>query len=304
MSKFDLLIKNSQLIDGTGSPAKSADIAIKDGVITEIGENLTEDSAARTIDAEDRLVTPGFVDIHTHYDGQATWDPVLEPSVSHGVTTVVMGNCGVGFAPVRPGSEEWLIQLMEGVEDIPGSALSEGIDWSWESFPQYLDALDKREFAINVGAQIAHGAVRGYIMGEKGAKNEPADPEEIAKMKALVKEALLAGAMGFSTSRTIAHKAMDGEPVPGTFAAEDELFGIGQALGETALECLNLLPQEPLEKTSSLQKRGGLDVPLSQEVNSPVTFALAQVDAEPELWREIMEECHKANQEGGRFFLK
>ena len=185
---------------------------------------------------------PGWVDIHTHYDGQATWDEVLAPSSWHGVTTIVTGNCGVGFAPARPDRHDWLIGLMEGVEDIPGTALAEGIDWDWETFPEYLDASSSGKWTMDVGTQIAHGAVRSYVMGERGARNEPATPEDIESMKQLVKEAIAAGALGFSTSRTIAHLAIDGEPVPGTFAAEDELFGIGSALGELGTGVFELAP--------------------------------------------------------------
>ena len=179
---YDLIIAGGKVVDGTGSAPYGADVAIKDGVIAKVGD-LSEAVSADVINADNRIVTPGFVDIHTHYDGQVTWDNQLEPSSGHGVTTVVMGNCGVGFAPVRPGKEEWLIQLMEGVEDIPGTALSEGMDWQWETFPEYLDALDRKEFAIDVGTQVAHGAVRAYVMGERGAKNDPATPEDIAAIK-------------------------------------------------------------------------------------------------------------------------
>ena len=197
------------------------------------------------------LVTPGFVDVHTHYDGQATWDPILEPSSGHGVTTIVTGNCGVGFAPVRPGAEKWLIDLMEGVEDIPGTALTEGMDWSWETFPEYLDALDRRTFAIDIGTQVSHGAVRAYSMGERGAANEPADPDDIAAMARIVHEAIEAGALGFSTSRTLGHRAMDGEPVPGTFAAEDELFGSGAPWPTAVVRCSSSRRWAPPARTSS-----------------------------------------------------
>ncbi|MBV8950804.1 MAG: amidohydrolase family protein, partial [Actinobacteria bacterium] len=220
----DLVVRGGTVVDGTGAEPRTADVAIDDGRVTEVGR-LDDTTGTQTVDADGLLVTPGFVDIHTHYDGQVTWDPLLSPSCWHGVTTLVMGNCGVGFAPVRPGSEEWLIQLMEGVEDIPGTALAEGITWGWESFPEYLDALERSPRALDVGTQVPHGAVRAYVMGERGARNEPATPDDIAAMAAIVKEGIAAGALGFSTSRTIMHRAVDGEPVPGTFAAEDELFG-------------------------------------------------------------------------------
>ncbi len=184
-----------KIVDGTGREPFVGDVAVKDGRIAAVGETVDGD-ALRVIDATDRLVTPGFVDIHTHYDGQVTWDDQMSPSSHHGVTTLVMGNCGVGFAPVRPGQEEWLIQLMEGVEDIPGTALAEGMTWGWETFPEYLDVLAQRRLTVDVGAQIAHGAVRGYVMGERGARNEPATPEDIAQMRAIVREAIEAGALG------------------------------------------------------------------------------------------------------------
>jgi N-acyl-D-amino-acid deacylase len=207
---YDLIIRGGKIVDGTGEAPSTGDIAI--------GPAL-DGEAARIIDATDKVVTPGFVDIHTHYDGQVTWDDPMYPSSGHGVTPVVMGNCGVGFAPVRPGQEEWLIQLVEGVEDIPGTALVEGMTWGWETFPEYLDVLDQRHLSIDVGTQVPHGPVRGYVMGERGARNEPATPEDIAQMRAIVREAVEAGALGVTTSWVLGHRAMDGEPVPGTFAA-------------------------------------------------------------------------------------
>ncbi len=251
----DLVVRAGTVVDGTGAPARSADVAVDGGRITAVG-NLNGVAARHTIDADGALVTPGWVDIHTHYDGQATWDEVLAPSAWHGVTTIVTGNCGVGFAPARPDRHDWLIGLMEGVEDIPGTALAEGMTWDWETFPQYLDALERRRFTVDVGTQIAHGAVRAYVMGERGARNEPADPDDIAAMRAIVKEAVCAGALGFSTSRTIAHRAIDGEPVPGTYAAEDELFGHRRRTGRAGRRRSSSwhLPGWP-ERTSSPRSR-------------------------------------------------
>ncbi len=211
---------------------------------------MSTSSQRETVDADGALVTPGFVDVHTHFDGQVTWDPLLTPTCWHGVTTVVMGNCGVGFAPVQPDRHDWLIGLMEGVEDIPGAALSTGIEWEWETFPQYLDAVERRPLLFDVGTQVPHGAVRAYVMGERGAKNEPATAADIEEMARLVKEGIEAGALGFSTSRTIAHMAIDGEPVPGTFAAHDELFGIGRVLGELGAGVFELAPRARSAKTS------------------------------------------------------
>src|SRR5919107_344511 len=196
MAAHDLVIKGGTVVDGTGAAARTADVAITDGVVTEVGR--VDGPATRTIDADGALVTPGFVDVHTHYDGQATWDPLLTPSCWHGVTTVVMGNCGVGFAPVAPDRHEWLIGLMEGVEDIPGAALSAGIRWGWESFPEFLDVLEGRSHVMDLGTQVPHGAVRGYVMGERGARNEPATSDDIVAMAAIVREGIEAGALGFS----------------------------------------------------------------------------------------------------------
>jgi N-acyl-D-aspartate/D-glutamate deacylase len=296
---YDLVIRNATLLDGSGSPARPGDLAIEGGRIVAVGE--VGGTGHREIDAEGHAATPGFVDIHTHYDGQATWDPQLAPSCYHGVTTAVMGNCGVGFAPVHPDQHALLIELMEGVEDIPGTALHEGIDWSWESFPEYLDALDERRFSMDLGTQVPHGSIRTYVMGERGARNEPATPEDIAEMARLVKEGIAAGALGFSTSRTLAHTAINGEPVPGTFAAEDELFGIGRTLGElgtgifevagagAAGEDINA-PKAELEWMRRL----------SREIGRPVSFAMLQVDAAPNLWRELLELSAEAAREGAQ----
>jgi N-acyl-D-aspartate/D-glutamate deacylase len=294
----DLLVKGGTVVDGTGAPAATADVTVDDGRITGVG-SFAGERARRTVDADGLLVTPGWVDVHTHYDGQATWDEVLAPSSWHGVTTIVCGNCGVGFAPAPPDRHDWLIGLMEGVEDIPGSALSEGIEWDWETFPEFLDALDRRRWTVDVGTQIAHGAVRAYVMGERGARNKPATEEDIAAMKAVVKEAVAAGALGFSTSRTIAHLAIDGEPVPGTYAAEDELFGIGAALGELGTGIFELAPAGATgEDTVTPHKEVDWMRRLSAAIGRPVTFAMVQVDPAPDLWRELMDECGRACDEG------
>jgi N-acyl-D-aspartate/D-glutamate deacylase len=229
MPDFDVLIRGGTVVDGTGAAPATADVAVRDGRIAEVGR--IEGTAARVVDADGGLVIPGFVDIHSHYDGQATWDDQLVPSSWHGVTTTVMGNCGVGFAPCRPQDRQRLIELMEGVEDIPGTALHEGLPWTWESFPEYLDHLDARRYDIDVAAQVPHGAVRLHVMGERGGQGFAATAEEIAEMGRIVREAIDAGALGFTTSRTTNHKTSRGEPTPTLTAAEDELVGIAVALG-------------------------------------------------------------------------
>jgi N-acyl-D-aspartate/D-glutamate deacylase len=293
----DLVIKGGCVIDGTGAPARTADVAISDGVVTEVG---AVDGRARTVvDADGALVTPGFVDVHTHFDGQVTWDPLLTPSCWHGVTTVVMGNCGVGFAPAKPEKRSWLIGLMEGVEDIPGAALSEGIVWSWESYPEYLDAIDQVPKMLDVGTQVPHGAVRAYVMGERGAKNEPATHDDIDAMARIVREGIEAGALGFSTSRTIAHMAIDGEPVPGTFAAEDELFGIGSALGDLGRGVFELAPAGALgEDLAAPEREMAWMRKLSAAIQRPVSFALTQNDHDPDSWRLMLDLCADARTEG------
>ncbi len=288
----DLVIRGGTVVDGTGAKPRVTDVAIDGDRIAAVGDNLGE--GRREIDAKGLLVAPGWVDIHTHYDGQVTWDPYLTPSGWNGVTTVVMGNCGVGFAPVKPGQEHFLIQLMEGVEDIPGTALAEGIKWQWESFPEYMDALETMPRAMDVGTQIPHGAVRAYVMGERGAKNEKAEPGEVSEMARLVKEALTAGALGFSTSRTILHRAVDGELVPGTTADREEVLGIGRAIGEAGHGVFevasDLAPEgEELAWMSELGKETGL----------PVSFACLQNPIDPDQWRRLLEACEKDRAEGG-----
>lgn len=306
---YDLTITGGTVVDGTGEQRYLADVGVRDGRIVAVQRRTGTDDpgltgpAAETIDATGKVVAPGFVDIHTHYDGQVSWDNLLEPSSGHGVTTIVSGNCGVGFAPVRPGSEEWLIKLMEGVEDIPGTALTEGITWGWESYPEYLDVLDRKNFAVDVGSQVAHGAIRAYAMGERGARNEPASSDDIAAMSRLVQEAIEAGALGFSTSRTLAHRAMDGEPVPGTFAAEDELFGLGRAMAAGGQAVFELAPQgaagedivAPKKELEWMQRLGA-------QIDRPLSFALIQVDADPNLWREQLDISAAAHQAGSALY--
>ncbi len=297
---YDLLISGGTIVDGSGASPFTGDVAVVGGTIVAVsrGASLGGD-AARRIDATGLLVTPGFVDVHTHYDGQVTWDDQLDPSASHGVTTIVMGNCGVGFAPVRPGREDWLIQLMEGVEDIPGTALSEGMTWGWETFPEYLDVLEGRRWSVDVATQIAHGAIRGYVMGERGARNDPATPEDIEAMARIVQEAIEAGALGVSTSRVLGHRAMDGEPVPGTFAAEDELFGMGRALARGGGGVFELAPagvdgQDLVRATTEMAWM----TRLSAEIGQPVSYALLQIAARPHLYRELMDEALEATSKG------
>ncbi len=225
---WDLVIRNGTIVDGTGAAPFVGDIAIDGDRIVEVG--VVRDKGAREIDATGLTVTPGWVDIHTHYDGQATWDEVLAPSSWHGVTTAIMGNCGVGFAPVRPDAHAFLIDLMEGVEDIPGSALHEGIDWQWESFPQYLDALEAKPRAIDIGTHVPHAPIRAYVLGERCNTDYQPNAQEIAQMAALVREGVEAGALGFSTSRTLLHKDLKGVHMPGTFAGSDEMLALGLAM--------------------------------------------------------------------------
>lgn len=262
---YDSIIRNGTIIDGTGDDRFVADIAIKDGKIAKIGQ-ITE-TATNEIDAKGKLVTPGWVDIHTHYDGQATWDPLLAPSSWHGVTTVVMGNCGVGFAPVKPEDRNFLIELMEGVEDIPGAALSEGIDWQWESFPEYLDTLEAIPRAIDVATQVPHGAIRAYVMGERCNTDYAPTEAEVNEMAALVREGVEAGALGFSSSKTLLHKDIHGEYMPGTFSGNDEMLALGlgmKGLKNSVFELVSdhLGDDKEWAWVTDFQKQTGLTVTL------------------------------------------
>ena len=263
----DLLIRNGKIADGTGRPAFTGNIAIQDGRITETGS--INGRARREIDADGHLVTPGWVDVHTHFDGQASWDPLLTPASNQGTTTVVMGNCGVGFAPCKPDEREMLISVMEDVEDIPGTALTEGISWEWESFPEYLDAMERLPRAIDIGGQVPHCAVRCYVMGERGARNEKATEDDIRQMADIVRQGIAAGAVGFTTSRTKLHTTKDGAVMPGTYADEDELLGIGRTLGEIGKGVYGLVSDfDDWEKEMDWMKR------LSIETRRPINFVL------------------------------
>jgi N-acyl-D-aspartate/D-glutamate deacylase len=290
------VIQNAYLVDGSGSPAMHADIAFEGDFITEVAapQSLPTPSTTRVIDADGRLVTPGWVDIHTHYDAQATWDPWLTPSSWHGVTSVVMGNCGVGFAPASSDRHDWLIALMEGVEDIPGTAMTEGITWEWTSFEEYLTALESRPHVIDFAAQIAHGPLRGYVMGDRGAANETATADDIEQMSKLVESALRAGALGFSTSRTPLHRSKDGELVPGTTANEHELLGIAGAMKRVGHGVFQFAPEHakvPVEEWSWMRK-------LAQTTGATVSVNLSQPNDGPEIWRNVLALLTEAQSDG------
>jgi N-acyl-D-amino-acid deacylase len=287
----DIVIRGGTIVDGTGAPAFAGDIAIDGRRITEVGGKAGP--AHRVIDADGMLVTPGWVDVHTHYDGQATWDPILAPSSWHGVTTILFGNCGVGFAPVRSHHRTALIELMEGVEDIPGPVLAEGLKWDWESFPDFLDALERLPHTIDVAAQVPHHPLRVYAMGDRAIRRERATAEDIALMRKLTEEAVRAGAFGFTTSRTNAHKTTQGEMVPGRFAEIAELTGIGEALGKLGAGAFGMnsdFEDEPAEFEWITQ--------LGRKTGRPVWFLLTDRPTDPERWRRIMRGVHQARADG------
>ena len=288
---LDLIIKNGDIVDGTGSKAFKGDLGILNGTIVKIGE--ISDEAKNIIDASGSYVIPGFVDIHTHYDGQVTWSEELTPSSNHGVTTAVMGNCGVGFAPCRPEDKERLISLMEGVEDIPHPVLSEGLPWNWETFPEYLDSLSERQYDIDFAAQVPHGPLRVYVMGDRGANRETATPEDIEKMADLTSEAVKAGALGFSTSRTLNHQTAEGQPTPTLTAELDEMVGIAkgvQAAGSGVMQVVTDFKgnDNEFELLKEMAKQSG----------RPLSVSVAQHHRVTDGWRSILRTIERANSEG------
>ena len=293
MADHDLVIRGGTVVDGTGRAPRQADVAIDGQRITAVG--TVSARGREEIDATGLLVTPGFVDIHTHYDGQVTWDPYLTPSCWQGVTTAVMGNCGVGFAPVRPDKHEWLIALMEGVEDIPGTALHEGIKWNWESYPEYLDAVAGHAHAIDVAGQIPHAALRGYVMGDRGADHrEVPTPDEIARMGQLAADAIRGGALGFTTSRSINHKDRDGNLTPSLTASADELLGIARAIGET-----NEGVFEIITDFADFDSEFALLRAMSEESGRPMSITTLQLGLhQPDHWRRLLKAIEGAVADG------
>ncbi|WP_062342634.1 amidohydrolase family protein [Novosphingobium sp. CCH12-A3] len=291
MPAYDMIIRNGTIVDGTGAPRFTGDVAVKNGLIAAVG--TVRGDAAEEIDATGRVVAPGWVDVHTHYDGQATWDAEMAPSSWHGVTTVVMGNCGVGFAPAAPDRHDWLIGLMEGVEDIPGTALAEGMTWDWETFPEYLDALEKMPRAVDIGTHVPHGAVRAYVLGDREKPGAIPTEDDIRKMAEIVEEGVRAGALGFSTSRTVIHKSVDGEVVPGTTATAEELIEIGRAMGRVG--------HGVFEMASDMRREWdefGWMGALSRETGLPVTYAALQSIAKELPLEEQIAEMRRQNAQG------
>jgi N-acyl-D-aspartate/D-glutamate deacylase len=290
---FDLVVRSGTLADGTGAALREADIAISGGRIAAVGK--LSGRGREEIDAKGKLVTPGFVDIHTHYDGQATWDSQLAPSSWHGVTTVVMGNCGVGFAPVRASDHGRLIELMEGVEDIPGAALHEGLKWNWESFGDYLDALEGRAHDIDVCAQLPHGALRVYVMGERGAALEAANDDDMAAMRRLTAEAMRAGALGFSTSRTLNHRTATGDPTPSLRATEAELTAIALGMKDAGSGVFELISDF---NRPDPQTEFGMIRRLVESSGRPLSLSLAQAGSSPDGWRGLLAMVEGAARDG------
>jgi N-acyl-D-aspartate/D-glutamate deacylase len=295
----DLVIRNGTVVDGRGGRPVDADVAVDNGIITAVG--AVDSPGREELDATGLVVTPGFIDVHTHYDGQVTWDPLLTPSLWHGVTTVVMGNCGVGFAPAAPDRHDWLIGLMEGVEGIPGASLREAIQWDWQSVPEYMDALDRIPRALDVAVQVPHGAVRAYVMGERGAANEPATDDDIARMADLVAEGVDAGAVGVSANRLELHKSVDGREVPGTFATADELTALIRAAGKGSPDAVysTIMPDAAGDDLAVWDGEVDMLAAASRETGVAVTFAFGGSPSRPQ-WRDKLARIERENANGAR----
>ncbi|MEO1252743.1 MAG: amidohydrolase family protein [Pseudomonadota bacterium] len=294
---FDFKITDGEIFDGDGGAPRRADIAVKDGRIAEIGDGLGP--ADRTISAEGAIVSPGFIDLHTHYDGQVSWDQELRPSVNHGVTTILMGNCGIGFAPVRNSDHDRLVRLMEGVEDIPGTALHEGLTWDWESFPDYMDAIDQVPHTLDFGVMIGHDPVRVYVMGERASAFEDASDDDIAAMRSIVHDALKAGAAGFSIGRTDVHRTADGDWTPSAEASVKELAGIARAFDGVDHGVIQIVNDFNLEREGD-QFDAELDI-VEQFVRAggkPASISLMQRDMAPDDWMRILEATERLNADG------
>jgi N-acyl-D-aspartate/D-glutamate deacylase len=299
---YDVVIKNGMVVDGTGHPPYRADVAVQGDRIAAVGE--VADAGKRTIDAEGHIVTPGFVDIHTHLDAQIWWDPIASSSCWHGVTSVVMGNCGVTFAPCKPGDREYLAHLMESVEDIPAQSIMAGMPWQWETYGEFLKALDARPKGVNVGGLVGHCAVRYWAMGAKSLENKPANADEIARMRDIVEEAIVGGALGFSTSRTILHRTPEGQPVPGTFAESDELLGIARALGKLGRGVFEAAPGIDSGRPEDLAREVRWMTEVSLTTGRPVTFGLAQSRPHPTVYAQLLEQISQSARRGAQVFAQ
>ena len=294
-AQFDLVVRKGTVFDGTGAEPRMADVAVKDGRIEAVG--AVSGAGREEIDAEGLTVTPGFVDVHTHYDGQATWDERFSPSSGHGVTTVVMGNCGVGFAPCRPEDRDTLIKVMEGVEDIPEIVMREGVPWNWESFPEYLDALAQKRCDIDFATQVPHAPLRVFVMGRRGVEREPATAADMAAMAKLVEEGLEAGALGFSTSRSLFHRTSEGALTPTITAAEEELAAIARGMGRAGKGVIQLLDDFQDTTTAGATEFAMLRR-LVEISGRPLSFTLLDISLYPERWRTLLREVERANRDG------
>jgi N-acyl-D-amino-acid deacylase len=293
MARYDLIIRNGIVHDGMGSAPRQTDVAVRDGKIAAIGP--IEGSATREIDARGQLVTPGFVDVHTHYDGQSTWEERMAPSCFHGVTSVVMGNCGVGFAPCRPEQRDMLVKVMEGVEDVPELVMTEGLPWNWETFPQYLDALEARRFDMDIAAQLPHSALRVYVMGERAATQEPPTPEDLQRMRALTREAIEAGALGVTSSRNMLHRTKAGELAPSLFSEEEELGALAEGLKDAGKGVLQIIPAPmgDAESEFAIMRR------LAERSGRPLSYSLIQMPAgDPMAWKKSLKALSQAAEDG------